>query len=115
MQPGQSGWSRTQPSYEEHYVIEQPVGKPSPIGEGWSFPALFKTPDNVWVLLCDSDVNEQYCATRLPMIPLAGYIISPFRIPKNIAANRTPSVLKFNCRCLSLANYRHRPDAWSCD
>lgn len=65
MQPGKTGWSRTQPSYEEHYTIEQPVGARSPTGEGWCFPALFKTIDNIWVLICDSDVNESYCAVRL--------------------------------------------------
>jgi hypothetical protein len=65
MQPGKTGWCRTQPSYEEYYTIEQPVGAPSPEGEGWSFPALFKTIDNIWILICDSDVNESYCAVRL--------------------------------------------------
>ena len=65
MQPGKSGWCRTQPSYEEHYAIEQPVGAPSLTGEGWCLPALFKTIDNIWVLICDSDVNESYCAVRL--------------------------------------------------
>lgn len=65
MQPGKSGWSQTQPSYEEYYEIEQPVGKPSSFGEGWCVPALFKTVDNIWVLICDSDVTESYCAVRL--------------------------------------------------
>lgn len=65
MQPGKTGWSRTQPSYEEHYEIEEKVGRPSPTSEGWCFPALFKTVDNIWVLICDSDVNECYCAVRL--------------------------------------------------
>ncbi|MBN1763619.1 MAG: glycoside hydrolase family 97 catalytic domain-containing protein [Sedimentisphaerales bacterium] len=65
MQPGKSGWSQTQPSYEEHYVSEQPVGQPSPFGAGWCLPALFKTPDDIWVLICDSDVDENYCAIRL--------------------------------------------------
>lgn len=65
MQPGKSGWSRTQPSYEENYVIEKPVGSPSPTSEGWCLPALFKTDDDIWVLICDSDVDESYCAVRL--------------------------------------------------
>ena len=64
MQPGKSGWNGTQPSYEEHYVTG-PVGEPSPLSEGWCFPALFKTPEDIWVLICDSDVDENYCATRL--------------------------------------------------
>jgi len=65
MQPGKSGWSRTQPSYEEHYIIEKPVGTRSPMSEGWCLPALFKTEDDIWVLICDSDVDESYCAVRL--------------------------------------------------
>jgi hypothetical protein len=65
MQPGKTGWAQTQPSYEEYYEPEQPVGKASPFGEGWSMPALFKTADGVWVLICDSDVTESYCAVRL--------------------------------------------------
>jgi hypothetical protein len=65
MQPGKTGWSQTQPSYEEYYELEQPVGKASPFGQGWCFPALFKTADGVWVLICDSDVTESYCAVRL--------------------------------------------------
>ena len=65
MQPGKSGWQRTQPSYEEHYEVEKPVGRPSPTGQGWCLPALFKTANSVWVLICDSDVDESYCAVRL--------------------------------------------------
>jgi hypothetical protein len=64
MPPGKSGWSRTQPSYEEYY-INGPVGQPSPMSDGWCFPALFKTADDIWVLICDSDVDENYCAARL--------------------------------------------------
>jgi hypothetical protein len=65
MQPGKTGWARTQPSYEEYYEMEKPVGKESPSGEGWSFPALFRTADNIWILICESDVDESYCAARL--------------------------------------------------
>jgi len=65
MQPAKTGWEQTQPSYEEYYEQEKPVGSDSPTGQGWSFPALFKTDDNIWVLICDSDVDENYCATRL--------------------------------------------------
>lgn len=64
MMPGKSGWSQTQPSYEEYYVIDT-VGKPSPAGEGWCFPALFKTAEDVWVLISDTDVDAHYCGVRL--------------------------------------------------
>jgi alpha-glucosidase len=65
IQPGKTGWKRTQPSYEEYYSCAQPVGKPGPSPEGWCLPALFKTSDDIWVLICDSDVDENYCAIRL--------------------------------------------------
>ncbi len=65
MQAGKSGWQQTQPSYEEHYEAEKPVGGPSPTGAGWCLPALFKTSGGAWVLICDSDVDESYCGVRL--------------------------------------------------
>jgi len=82
IQPGKSGWSRTQPSYEEYYISEQPVGKPSPTGQGWCVPALFKTSDNVWVLICDSDVDENYCAIRLTDDSAGGVYKVAFPHPK---------------------------------
>jgi alpha-glucosidase len=65
MQPAKTGWAQTQPSYEEYYEMEKPVGQNSPTGQGWCLPALFKTTDDIWVLICDSDVDENYCACRL--------------------------------------------------
>jgi hypothetical protein len=65
IQPAKTGWEKTQPSYEEYYEIEKPVGTASPTGEGWGFPGLFKTADDIWILICDSDVDENYCAARL--------------------------------------------------
>ena len=101
MQPGKSGWEKTQPSYEEHYVVDG-VGKPSPHGVGWCFPALFKTADEHWVLISDTDMDGSYCGTRLahesaggvyhiafphpeehrgPQDPIAPQITLPFRSP----------------------------------
>ncbi len=82
MQPGKSSWEGTQPSYEEHYEIEKPVGKPSPTGAGWCLPALFKTANGVWVLICDSDVNESYCAVRLANESIGGVYQITFPHPK---------------------------------
>ena len=100
MPESKSGWSRTQPSYEEYYVADT-VGKPSSMGFGWCLPALFKTSGG-WVLICDSDVDETYCAARLahrsdggvyrialpqpqdhrgPEDPVAPQIQLPFRSP----------------------------------
>ncbi len=65
MPEAKTGWSRTQPSYEEYYTAGKPVGTSSPMSEGWSLPALFKTADDIWVLVCDSDVDGNYCGVRL--------------------------------------------------
>ncbi len=65
MSVAKSGWCKTQPSYEEHYSIAQPVGKPSPMNQGWCFPALFKTHDNIWALICETNVSGDYTGTRL--------------------------------------------------
>jgi hypothetical protein len=58
-----SGWGECNPSYEEHYLQDIPVGTPSPLA-GWVFPALFKTGEH-WVLISETAVDRNYCASRL--------------------------------------------------
>jgi hypothetical protein len=65
MAVAKSGWERTQPSYEEYYVVDKPVGEPSPLGEGWCLPALFKVGDRGWVLVGETGVDANYCGGRL--------------------------------------------------
>ena len=60
----QSGWANTQPSYEEHYQMDIPVGTSSTFGQGWSFPALFQA-GGKWVLLSETDVERKYCGSHL--------------------------------------------------
>ena len=60
-----SGWARTNPSYEEHYKLDIPVGTPSPLGAGWTFPALFKIPRAGWVLVSETGTTGSYCGTHL--------------------------------------------------
>ena len=36
------GWERTKPSYEEEYVANDVMNKPSKFGQGYTFPCLFK-------------------------------------------------------------------------
>lgn len=60
----QSGWEHTQPSYEENYEIDIPVGTPSTLGQGWSFPALFRSAGH-WVLLSETDMGRDYCGSHL--------------------------------------------------
>lgn len=64
MAVAQTGWSNTNPSYEEHYQMDIPVGTPSTLGVGWAFPALFKTGDN-WVLVSEAGLNRHWHASRL--------------------------------------------------
>ena len=65
MAVAKTGWSKTQPSYEEYYSVGQNVGNPSPFNQGWCFPALFKTSDNIWALICETNVSGTYTGTRL--------------------------------------------------
>ncbi len=59
-----TGWCGTQPSYEEQYEYEIPVGTVAPMKAGWSFPALFKT-ENDWVLITEAGLTPDYVGTRL--------------------------------------------------
>lgn len=60
-----SGWMRTQPSYEEHYLYDHPVGEPSPQGQGWCLPALFKVADRGWALIGETGLAANYAGVRL--------------------------------------------------
>ncbi len=63
MSVAQTGWSHSNPSYEEHYRDDIPVGTPSPLA-GWVFPALFRTGDT-WVALTEADMDGSWHASRL--------------------------------------------------
>ncbi|UOR04961.1 glycoside hydrolase family 97 catalytic domain-containing protein [Hymenobacter aerilatus] len=60
----QTGWAKTQPSYEENYQRGIAAGTPSTIGEGWSFPALFEA-NGHWVLLTEAGMGRTYCGSHL--------------------------------------------------
>ena len=58
-------WKRTKPSYEEEYVIDEPVETAkSRYGKGWTFPALFRE-GGTWVLLGETGTGANYCGCRL--------------------------------------------------
>jgi len=59
-----TGWGETNPSYEELYEKDIPVGTPSPTGAGWVYPALFRT-GNTWILVSESALGRNYAGTRL--------------------------------------------------
>lgn len=64
MAVAQTGWSNTNPSYEESYLMDIPVGTSSPTGAGWVFPALFHT-DNTWVAISETNLTENWHGSRL--------------------------------------------------
>lgn len=64
MSKAKTGWEQTNPSYEEHYQMEIPVSQPSPIGEGWVYPALFNV-DETWIAISETALDRNYCGTRL--------------------------------------------------
>lgn len=61
------------PAYETYYENEMPVGTPSPLGVGWSFPCLFRTADSRhWALITEANVETNFCGTRLSNTALDG-------------------------------------------
>jgi hypothetical protein len=70
-----SGWCQTQPSYEEQYQYEIPVGTSSTLGEGWTFPALFTTQKD-WVMITEAGLTPDYVGTHLAdLSPKGEYFI----------------------------------------
>ena len=64
MQTAKSGWVQTNPAYEEFYQKEIPVGTPSPLKQGWVYPALFRAGDT-WLLVSEGTLARTACATHL--------------------------------------------------
>jgi hypothetical protein len=62
--PARSGWNESNPSYEEYYERDIPVGQPSLLGGGWVFPALFRSGDT-WLLVSEAGLRRNYCGSRL--------------------------------------------------
>jgi len=60
----QTGWSNTQPSYEEHYETGVPVEELPENVKQWIYPALFNS-GNLWVLLTEAGVDDHYCGSRI--------------------------------------------------
>jgi hypothetical protein len=64
MAVARSGWKRTNPSYEDYYQQEIPVGAPSTFKAGWVFPALFRSGET-WLLVSETALGRNYCGSRL--------------------------------------------------
>lgn len=63
--PWGEGWMRTKPSYEEEYTLDEPVGRPSKYGIGYTFPALFRIGNDGWVMVSETGVSSLYAGTKL--------------------------------------------------
>jgi hypothetical protein len=79
--------------------MDIPVGTISPLGQGWSFPALFQSAGH-WVLISETDVLRNYCGSHLGNLsPDGDYTIAfaqePERTTKD-AALLPESVLPWN-------------------
>lgn len=70
----QTGFARTAPSYETYYEYGGEMGK-NGHGRGYTFPALFKTSDDVWVMLSETNVGGNYCASRIESNGKNGYLL----------------------------------------
>ncbi|WP_308365657.1 MULTISPECIES: glycoside hydrolase family 97 catalytic domain-containing protein [unclassified Microbulbifer] len=64
MTVARTGYGQTNPSYEERYQVDTPVGQPAPMKAGWVFPALFKSGDT-WVALTEANMDGSFHASRL--------------------------------------------------
>ncbi|MBQ0019112.1 MAG: glycoside hydrolase family 97 catalytic domain-containing protein [Bacteroidales bacterium] len=109
------GWKGTKPSYEEGYGYDEPMGKKSQYGHGYTFPCLFKvkseksivnTPkakaskqsikgneESMWVLISEIDVDSRYCGSRLGDAAMnadgSGFYKLEFPMPEENAGNGT--------------------------
>ncbi len=58
------GFARTSPSYETSYTLDEPAGK-NGWGEGYTFPCLFRTSADNWVLISETGTDGGYVGCRL--------------------------------------------------
>lgn len=105
---GKTGWAHTNPGYEEHYNTEVIPGTPSDFGQGWVFPALFRTGKH-WLLISETGVDGGYVASHLsdslfiefahadnnlPEDPVTPVVALPFTSPwRTVAVGETPAAI----------------------
>jgi hypothetical protein len=59
-----TGYARSAPSYETSYTLDAPMGQ-NGMGEGYTFPCLFKVKNKGWILISETGVDSGYCGSRL--------------------------------------------------
>lgn len=65
MMGSMGAFARTSPSYESGYTNDEPIGRPTHGKLGYVFPGLFRIGNDGWVLISETGVNSQYCASHL--------------------------------------------------
>ena len=82
MAVAQTGWSNTNPSYEEHYQSAVPVGTASTLKQGWVFPALFNVGET-WLAISEAGMNGTWHGSHLQLGESLGeYTIAPPQTPE---------------------------------
>lgn len=69
------GFARTSPSYETSYTLDDATGK-NGWGEGYTFPCLFRNGDAGWILVSETGIAGDYCASHLSGHPGGLYQIA---------------------------------------
>lgn len=86
MSVAQTGWMNTNPAYEEHYLLDIPVGTESPTEAGWVFPALFKAGES-WLLITEAAMDGKFHASRLQQHSPRGEYRIGFPMPAEVATD----------------------------
>ncbi|MBN2708098.1 MAG: glycoside hydrolase family 97 catalytic domain-containing protein [Calditrichaceae bacterium] len=76
-----TGWNYTQPSYEEYYRINIPVGSHAPDRAGWVMPTLFNF-GKYWISITETAVDTNYCGSRLSWLSPDGEYSIQFSQPQ---------------------------------
>ncbi|MCF7802763.1 MAG: glycoside hydrolase family 97 protein [Candidatus Marinimicrobia bacterium] len=63
-----SGWQKSNPSYEEHYIHDVNIRELPDNPHGWVYPALFKTGET-WILISETAPGYNYCGSRISYVP----------------------------------------------
>ena len=83
-----TGWNYSQPSYEEYYDINIPVGTSAPNQAGWVMPALFNY-GKYWICITETAVDTNYCGTRLSQVSPDGEYSVQFPQPQECRYNES--------------------------
>ncbi|WP_331345583.1 glycoside hydrolase family 97 protein [Cellvibrio sp. UBA7661] len=77
MSVAQTGWSNTNPSYEETYQNDLAVGTAASLGQGWVFPALLNIGEH-WLAISESGMDGSWHGSHLQLGAATGeYQIAP--------------------------------------